>query len=354
MARSFKTEYEPARDARVGGRYVFKLPFGEEISINIGGRSTGQGYIYGSGLADPLRHKFTGTYERDLETELDYAQARYYASAHGRFTSADSVAGSPLNPQTLNLYTYVGNNPLKFIDPTGHSRQNPQQPGQELNITCVGNGCTPGSLGITVTVTAPPEQIETTDVQIVTELQIMTGVAQPIPPSLPSGNIGWAGALSIAGVLVVADGPFPAGDAAAGGWLTTFAIASAITAANVSEVADAIPDTAQPDDGVPLYRGVPVGHPGYADALQGIASPRGGHSNPMAHVVGDTRSIFTSWTYDPYVAMDYARRGGSGGVILFKNIEPSRIVPAPDPFKEGDHEVLVRGVVTGAKVIPVP
>ena len=46
--------------------------------------------------------------------------ARYYASVQGRFTSADSVSGSMLNPQTLNLYAYVNNNPLRLIDPTGH------------------------------------------------------------------------------------------------------------------------------------------------------------------------------------------------------------------------------------------
>ncbi len=47
-------------------------------------------------------------------------QARYYSNGQGRFTSLDSFAGSTLNPQTLNLYAYVQNNPLNFNDPTGH------------------------------------------------------------------------------------------------------------------------------------------------------------------------------------------------------------------------------------------
>jgi hypothetical protein len=46
--------------------------------------------------------------------------ARYFASAQGRFSSADTVPGSITNPQTLNLYAYVQNNPLTFNDPTGH------------------------------------------------------------------------------------------------------------------------------------------------------------------------------------------------------------------------------------------
>jgi hypothetical protein len=50
---------------------------------------------------------------------LDFFGARYFSSAQGRFTSPDPVAGSIFNPQTLNLYAYVWNNPLRYTDPTG-------------------------------------------------------------------------------------------------------------------------------------------------------------------------------------------------------------------------------------------
>jgi RHS repeat-associated protein len=66
------------------------LPYGEEIQAGVGGRTTSQGYS-----ADSIRQKFTG-YERDVETGLDYAHARYFASAQGRFTSPDSVGGGSL------------------------------------------------------------------------------------------------------------------------------------------------------------------------------------------------------------------------------------------------------------------
>src|SRR5207302_8864572 len=62
--------------------------------------------------------KFTG-YERDGETGLDYAFARYYNDRLGRFMSGDPLGGDPSDPQTLNLYTYVRNNQINLVDPSG-------------------------------------------------------------------------------------------------------------------------------------------------------------------------------------------------------------------------------------------
>ncbi|MFY9620738.1 MAG: RHS repeat-associated core domain-containing protein, partial [Pyrinomonadaceae bacterium] len=90
------------------------LPFGEEVPENF--RTGVPGY---SGN-DAVRQKFTG-YERDLETGLDFAQARYYASLQGRFTSPDPEnAGVNANvPQSWNGYSYTGNNPIISTDPSG-------------------------------------------------------------------------------------------------------------------------------------------------------------------------------------------------------------------------------------------
>jgi RHS repeat-associated protein len=69
-------------------------------------------------------HKFTGK-ERDgtatTETGLDNFGARYYSSGIGRFMSPDEIGPGqhPENPQSWNLYSYVTNNPLTLIDPTG-------------------------------------------------------------------------------------------------------------------------------------------------------------------------------------------------------------------------------------------
>jgi RHS repeat-associated protein len=88
-------------------------PFGEEIIT--AQRTQGSGYA-----ADSVRQKFTG-YERDIESALDFAQARHLNNGHGRFTSPDPMMGSALrvNPQTYNRYVYVLNNPLSLVDPRG-------------------------------------------------------------------------------------------------------------------------------------------------------------------------------------------------------------------------------------------
>jgi RHS repeat-associated protein len=98
----------------VRARYDY-LPFGEELGAGIGLRTVAMGY---SG-ADATRQKFT-QYGRDVECHLDFANSRYYSSPQGRFTSVDpSMSVNPVVTQSWNLYVYVVNNPLRFVDPSG-------------------------------------------------------------------------------------------------------------------------------------------------------------------------------------------------------------------------------------------
>ena len=90
-------------------------------------------------LGDGVRQQFT-SYERDSETGLDFAQARYYSSTQGRFTSPDPYsinlerqyeanyeqANKLLyryitNPLRWNRYAYALNNPLRYVDPSGET-----------------------------------------------------------------------------------------------------------------------------------------------------------------------------------------------------------------------------------------
>ena len=50
-----------------------------------------------------------------------YYGAHYYDPALMRFVQADTLVPDPANPQSLNRYAYVLNNPLKYTDPTGHA-----------------------------------------------------------------------------------------------------------------------------------------------------------------------------------------------------------------------------------------
>ena len=65
------------------------------------------------------KFQYTGQ-ERDAETGLHYYNARYYDPHIRRFTQPDDIIQNVYNPQGLNRYSYVWNNPLKYIDPTGH------------------------------------------------------------------------------------------------------------------------------------------------------------------------------------------------------------------------------------------
>ena len=92
-------------NGNVTARMVY-LPFGELSQANSSG-------------GDVVTSKFTGQ-EYDEELGLYYFGARYYDPAIGRFISADSIVPSASDAQTFNRYTYARDNPIVYVDPTGH------------------------------------------------------------------------------------------------------------------------------------------------------------------------------------------------------------------------------------------
>ena len=93
---------------------------------NIGNTLTTQCVAMQPGATDDTEHHFTGK-ERDTESGNDYFEARYYSSMQGRFMSPDwSAKVEPVpyakldDPQSLNLYVYVRDNPLILVDADGH------------------------------------------------------------------------------------------------------------------------------------------------------------------------------------------------------------------------------------------
>lgn len=81
-------------------------------------------YPYGetrSSTSDlPTERQYTGQVSDQDQTGLYYYNARYYNPQIAKFTQADTVEGP-------NRYTYVGNNPLKHIDPSGHESESTWQ-----------------------------------------------------------------------------------------------------------------------------------------------------------------------------------------------------------------------------------
>ncbi|MEC0230636.1 RHS repeat-associated core domain-containing protein [Paenibacillus alba] len=67
----------------------------------------------------PQLFKYSGEMFDDA-TSLQYLRARWYDPSMGRFVNEDTYEGQLDNPLSLNLYTYVSNNPLRYTDPSGH------------------------------------------------------------------------------------------------------------------------------------------------------------------------------------------------------------------------------------------
>ena len=62
---------------------------------------------------------FTGHEHLD-ETYLIHMNGRVYDYQLGRFLSVDPIISNPANSQSINSYSYIGNNPLSGVDPTGY------------------------------------------------------------------------------------------------------------------------------------------------------------------------------------------------------------------------------------------
>jgi len=142
---------------------------------------------------------------------------RAYDYNLGRFLSVDPFIQFPSNSQSLNPYTYILNNPMAGVDPTGYcvGEQSIQdcadsiEAGQSESITIGGDvkgtisKGSDGSISITTANGAEGQQIN----QVA--LESITGIGSPTSVG------GVSGALAVAGTMAISDGPLPYGDAAA-------------------------------------------------------------------------------------------------------------------------------------------
>ena len=68
------------------------------------------------------RHGFT-QHEHADDVRLIHMGGRIYDYTLGRFLNVDPVIGNPMSSQSLNPYSYIGNNPLSGTDPTGYEKE---------------------------------------------------------------------------------------------------------------------------------------------------------------------------------------------------------------------------------------
>ena len=103
-------------------------PFGERIK----GEGQPEGY--------EDTHGFT---EKDWDEDVGlwYFNARWYDPELGRFVTEDAYVGDPNDPRTLNHYTYGLNNPIRMLDPTGHTAEDTQSaPSNQWNSDNMSSG----------------------------------------------------------------------------------------------------------------------------------------------------------------------------------------------------------------------
>ena len=129
--------------------------------------------------------KYTG--QRLDGTDLYFYNARYYDSSIGRFVSPDDVTPDYTNPQDLNRYSYVQNNPLKYTDPTGHKVVLGEDDGGNLiEVDNNGNVSPNGSQpGLTIVFVVGQSTDDYT-------LSLTLGVSYAIPGFAFSGEVGVA------------------------------------------------------------------------------------------------------------------------------------------------------------------
>jgi RHS repeat-associated protein len=227
------------------------LPFGEELATS--NRTAALDY----GVADNVMHRYTGQ-QRDLEGPgLDFFRARYFQGAQGRFTSPDS-SPSPrptpyalrTDPQTLNLYSYLRNNPLAKVDADGHadlglqlaawaaSRVAESGPKQFLQDVAVGTAKGAASFAVTMLTPGPKALEPSNQTQAAASLttQVALTVASAVVPAAVAGAAPAAAEASGIAVNLGGEGEVAGAINVQGPWALDLNFASSRTGQSLAEL----------------------------------------------------------------------------------------------------------------------
>ena len=112
------TMYLTGTDGNIVNAYAYD-DFGRNVDLHTGRPIFGRNKSYSKNGNIIQPFAFTGYLEED-DSNLKFAQARYYDAEAGRFQSEDSVKGYTNTPVTLNRYAYCWNNPISYVDRDGN------------------------------------------------------------------------------------------------------------------------------------------------------------------------------------------------------------------------------------------
>jgi RHS repeat-associated protein len=135
------------------------------------------------GNVDP-NHRFTGQ-ELDSEGNIHYYGGRYYNQDLGRFVSPDPFVQEPDNPQNLNRYSYVIDNPQNYIDPSGYGSVS-------IDAGCIFFGWCSGGLPVSFSSGSGGNSGKDFNDYLdngVYYPSLTDYITSPLPPSIPLGGI---------------------------------------------------------------------------------------------------------------------------------------------------------------------
>jgi RHS repeat-associated protein len=118
------------RDPGTGNAYYYLTDHlgSTRLMTNASGAVVEESEFYPFGTERVITNGLDNNYkfaamERDTESGLDHTLYRKYSASLARWLSPDPDTGSPENPQSLNRYPYVLNDPTSLMDPEGNSPQ---------------------------------------------------------------------------------------------------------------------------------------------------------------------------------------------------------------------------------------
>lgn len=271
----------------------------------------------------PLRWK--GRWWSDFAKIYD-VRARQWSPEIGSFTSIDEFAAFD---ETSTLWAWGNENPIRFSDPSGRdaTEDNPVQALRRAGLL--------------------PDSLAHFGAHAEARNDVLVALANPATADQAAKDL----------ACLQQQWQWEATRAAVNGFVSSALALAADPLLEGAEIAVEEAAVAQPKRNIVLWRGVPsttaagTPHPQYAAALEGRVVPWGGHADPALHNLGDTQSVFTSWSTEEGWGRWYgADKLQTDGALLELHLSESdpRIVASPDAH--GEREVLIRGSLDGVAV----